>query len=1034
MKMNYNNLYDENYYKTSCGNISYEDEHFRKFFENVADHIVNDFHPQTVLDVGCAMGYLVAALRDRGVAAYGIDVSKYAISKVREDIRPYCRKCSALDPLPTDFPKNFDLVTTIEVAEHLYEEDAIPFIQNICKLADTVIFSSTSDDFSEKTHVNVQQTEYWVKRFAKNGFYNQVGYPAAYISQVAMVFKRTSDVAHVIENYERNRRMLVTQIEEIQRKPFQWNLAATLYYDLGKGYTEESKSVFDLKDYKITIDVPVDAGVQKVRFDPVEGKGCFVEDIQAIADDGAVEIQNANGFHLDNFDIFINTDPQFQIVLQGRTTGRIKIKANIYPFEDMAYFSLLSKFQELLKHREEINQYAEKIEKYSSDLLEKTDENMELQKSLKHYKEHYQVAINQRTDLTNQLAALQGAYQSISNSTCWKVTKPIRVLLDAVKKVLKSNRVTWTFCKGLKCLKQHGVRFTMRKVKYKFSEKARMKDFYRTHVLSDEERKIQEDTTFPKNIKFSILVPLYNTPEKFLKEMIESVISQTYSNWELCLANGSDGEHNNVGQIAAKYAQKDSRIRHQKLEKNLGISENTNACIEMSSGDYIALLDHDDILHPSALFEVMKAICDKSADFIYTDEATFEKSLDNIVTAHFKPDFAIDNLRANNYICHFSAFKRSVLDKAGWFRKEYDGSQDHDIILRLTSQAEKIVHIPKLLYFWRSHSNSVAADINSKTYAINAGKKAVLDHLKNAGLIASIESSKAFPTIYRIKYKISDHPLISIIILNRDHIENLHKCLISIIESSTYSNYEIIIVENNSIKHETFEYYDYLKSKYEFVRIISWEGVFNYSAINNFGFQHSKGKYILLLNNDMQVITPNWIEEMLMFAQRKDVGAVGAKLYFKDNTIQHAGIILGLGADRVAGHAFYKVGKDNLGYMGRLFYAQDVSAVTGACMLIPRHVYEEINGLDDSFAVAFNDVDFCMRIRKAGYLIVFTPYAELYHYESKSRGADDDPEKRKRFQSEVLRFQKRWSKELAAGDPYYNPNLTLDKEDFSLKN
>ena len=1029
MKMDYNNLYDENYYKTSCGNISYEDEHFRKFFENVADHIVNDFHPQTVLDVGCAMGYLVAALRDRGVAAYGIDVSKYAISKVREDIRPYCRKCSALDPLPTDFPKNFDLVTTIEVAEHLYEEDAIPFIQNICKLADTVIFSSTSDDFSEKTHVNVQQTEYWVKRFAKNGFYNQVGYPAAYISQVAMVFKRTSDVAHVIENYERNRRMLVTQIEEIQRKPFQWNLAATLYYDLGKGYTEESKSVFDLKDYKITIDVPVDAGVQKVRFDPVEGKGCFVEDIQAIADDGAVEIQNANGFHLDNFDIFINTDPQFQIVLQGRTTGRIKIKANVYPFEDMAYFSLLSKFQELLKHREEINQYAEKIEKYSSDLLEKTDENMELQKSLEHYKEHYQVAINQRTDLTNQLAALQGAYQSISNSTCWKVTKPIRVLLDAVKKVLKSNRVTWTFCKGLKCLKQHGVRFTMRKVKYKFSEKARMKDFYRNHVLSDEERKIQEDTTFPKNIKFSILVPLYNTPEKFLKEMIESVISQTYSNWELCLADGSDSEHNNVGQIAAKYAQKDSRIRYQKLEKNLGISENTNACIEMSSGDYIALLDHDDILHPSALFEVMKAICDKSADFIYTDESTFMGSIEK-GSPNYKPDFSPDTLRSYNYICHFSIFSRSLLLLVGKFKSEFDGSQDYDMILRLTEKAQKIVHIPMTLYYWRIHQSSASANLAMKPKVINAAKNAIRQHLDRIGLCGSVEDSTLIST-YRIKYQIIDNPLISIIIPNKDHVEDLEKCINSILKVTTYSNYEIIVVENGSTENITFDYYDELQNRYPNIEIIHWDGSFNFSAINNYGFRYSKGKYVLLLNNDMEVISSDWLQEMLMFAQRKDVGVVGAMLYYPDNTIQHAGVILGIGG--FAGHSHKHFRRGDYGYMGRLTLAQNLSAVTGACMLIPRHAFEEVHGLDDSFAVALNDVDFCMRIRKAGYLIVFTPYAELYHYESKSRGYEDTPEKQKRFEREVFRFQKRWSKELAAGDPYYNPNLTLEKEDFSVK-
>ena len=484
--------------------------------------------------------------------------------------------------------------------------------------------------------------------------------------------------------------------------------------------------------------------------------------------------------------------------------------------------------------------------------------------------------------------------------------------------------------------------------------------------------------------------------------------------------------------ICRQYAKKDSRIKYKKLEKNLGISGNTNACLEMASGDYIGLFDHDDLLHPAALYEVMRAICEQDADFIYTDELTFSGNTSNIITAHFKPDYAPDNLRANNYICHFSVFSDKILENVKGFRSEYDGSQDHDFILRATECAKKIVHIPEILYYWRSHPNSVAADINSKPYASIAGRKAVHDHIARHNMESIVESTKAFPAMYRVEYSLKEKPLISIIIPNKNHIEDLRKCVNSILNKSTYPSYEIIIVDNDSDEMVVEDYYKALKQN-EKIRIVSWNKKFNFSAICNYGVGFAKGRYVVLLNNDTEVITESWLEEMLMYAQRQDVGAVGAKLYFANNTIQHAGVVLGMGRHRTAGYIFSKVDKENLGYMGRLCYAQNLSAVTFACVMIPRHVWDEVGGLDESFAVAFNDVDMCMRIRKAGYLIVWTPYAELYHYESKSRGLEDTPEKKKRFEGEVKRFQERWKNELAAGDPYYNPNLSLDREDFSLR-
>lgn len=547
--------------------------------------------------------------------------------------------------------------------------------------------------------------------------------------------------------------------------------------------------------------------------------------------------------------------------------------------------------------------------------------------------------------------------------------------------------------------------------------------------ISKNRRNIESATQFDKNIKFSILVPLYNTPIKFLKQMINSVVDQTYSNWQLCLADGSDRDHAYVGEYVKSL--NDARISYKKLDKNMGISDNTNECIKLSDGDFIALFDHDDLLHPSALFEMVKVICEKNADFIYTDEVTFVGKTSNITIYNYKPDYSPDTLRSYNYICHFTAFSRELLEQVGFFNNEYDGSQDYDLILRLTEKAKNIAHIQKPLYFWRSHKASVASDVSAKPYVVDSAKRALSAHLERLGLSGRIEDS-VVPTTYKIQYDIKGTPLVSIVIPNKDHTDDLEKCLSSVYGKSTYKNFEVIVVENNSTEEKTFEYYKEAQSKYKDLKVITWENGFNYSAINNFAIKQANGEYVLLLNNDIEVITPDWLEQMLMFAQRDDVGAVGAKLYYSDDTIQHAGVIVGLGG--VAGHSHKFFDRDNPGYMARASIAQNLSACTAACLLVRKSVYEQVGGLDENYAVAFNDIDFCMAIRKAGYLIVFTPYAEFYHYESKSRGDEDTPEKRARFNSEVFRFQDKWGDELKAGDPYYNPNLTLDSENFALNN
>jgi len=668
------------------------------------------------------------------------------------------------------------------------------------------------------------------------------------------------------------------------------------------------------------------------------------------------------------------------------------------------------------------------------------------------YKEAYEKEHIKCADLAERVAELEEKNEElnfkinrIKTNPIWKMSAPFRKAMHYL--IRQRNRLK-------NCGNLRGI---WAKIKYKEREREAMERYGTASFPNEERRRREEETVFPHMVKFSILVPLYNTPKEYLTAMLDSVIAQTYQNWELCLADGSDvghadgsdvghadgsdGGHAYVGEICREYQKADrercggrERIIYQKLERNEGISGNTNRCLALATGEYIGLFDHDDILHPSVLYEYAKAINEQGADYLYCDETTFKNNdINKMLTMHFKPDYAIDNLRANNYICHFSVFHRHLLDGSELFRTKYDGSQDHDMILRLTDKAKKVVHVPKLMYYWRSHAGSVASGIQAKTYAVDAAKGAVADHLRNHGYTHfKITSTRAFETIFKISYQIIGNPKISIVIANKDHEPDLRRCITSIMEKSTYDNYEIIIVENNSETPEIQKYYEELREN-ERIKIITYQGVFNYSAVNNLGVKEAEGEYILLLNNDTQVITVNWMEELLMYAQREDVGAAGAKLYYGDKTIQHAGVVLGLGAHRTAGHSHYMQHRENLGYMGRLCYAQNVSAVTGACLMVSKELFEKAGGLDESFAISLNDVDFCIKLREMGYLNVFTPFAELYHYESVSRGLDDQGEKAARYNEESARFREKWKEVLEKGDPYYNPNFSLDRSDFSLK-
>lgn len=539
---------------------------------------------------------------------------------------------------------------------------------------------------------------------------------------------------------------------------------------------------------------------------------------------------------------------------------------------------------------------------------------------------------------------------------------------------------------------------------------------------------IQEEiAAFDQQPLISLVMPVYNVDPKWLEKALKSVEAQWYENWELCIA---DDKSTNESTIAYIESISNPKIKVTRLQENLNISGASNAALQSAQGEYIMLMDNDDEITPDALYEVVKCINDTNADFIYSDE-DFISPEGEYINPHFKPDFSPDLLLSHNYITHLSCFKRTLLDEVGHFNPAYDGAQDYELFLRLTEKASTIQHIPKVLYHWRMLESSTSLNSEAKPEALERGKQLLEETLRRRGIDGSVEYGNMHH-YFRVRYTIKNNPLVSIVIPFKDKPELLEMCINSILEKSTYTNYEIIGISNNSEEESTFTCMTELESKDPRVKFYEYNVPFNYAQINNHAVDtYAKGEHILLLNNDIEIISPDWIEAMLEHSQRAEIGCVGAKLYYPDDTVQHAGIIIGLGG--YAGHSHKHYPRENPGYFNRLNVIQNVSAVTAACLMIEKRIYHEVDGMDEvNFKVAYNDVDFCLRVMEAGYYNLFTPYAQMYHHESVSRGYETTPEKIARFQTEKEALYARHNTILDNGDPYYNPNLNHDKEDFSL--
>lgn len=543
-------------------------------------------------------------------------------------------------------------------------------------------------------------------------------------------------------------------------------------------------------------------------------------------------------------------------------------------------------------------------------------------------------------------------------------------------------------------------------------------DWLKTHEKFSEYKKQKYEPLI------SILIPVYNIGREYLSDCLNSILDQTYQNFEVCLVDDHSSKEE-TREVLEEYSKKDKRIRVKYRKENGHISKATNDALKMAKGEFVALMDDDDVLPPEALYENVKVLNEnKNIDMIYSDEDkinTEGKRCD----PNFKSDFAPDSLLSSNYICHFTVLRKSIMDKIGGERSEYDGAQDYDLFLRFTENTipEKIYHIPKILYHWRMVEGSTSMVIDNKSYALERGRLAIEDALKRRKIKGKVSIAKDCPYYY-IEYDVSDNPKVEIIIPTKDLASTTRKCLESIYEKTTYKNFEICLVNNNSEKEETFKLFDEFKKKHKNFKVLDANFEFNYSKINNLAVKNTKSDYIVLLNNDTEIITPNWIEIMLGYAKQDRIGCVGAKLLYPDNTVQHGGVVLGLGG--VASHIFLGYDRNATVWGGRLSVPYDYSAVTAACLMISREKYNEVGGLEENLMVAYNDVDFNLKLLKKGYYNVFVPMAELYHYESKSRGRDTTSEKYKRFVFESKYMYDKWNKEIA-NDKFYNPNYSLKR-------
>ncbi|MDR1538628.1 MAG: glycosyltransferase [Clostridiales bacterium] len=947
-----NEIFDADFFKTDCGMDYANTEHWESFFGGIASNIIRTFDPQTVMDAGCAFGYLVAALRDRGVEAYGFDVSEYAIKNLCEGAKDYCFFHSITEPLPEEYNRKYDLVITIEVLEHLYPELGNKAIANLCKYSDTIVFTSTPSDYNNKTHFNVRQSEYWCMEFAKNSFFRDPYHPVDFICSWAMTFTKKEDIALATFEHELCRRIEIARIHN----------------ELLKKDNEISDRQQEIVDKESVI------SKQQKEITKKEAEIVELEQIKTECEN-MLEIKQ---LELD--------EKEEQLEVTHKTL-----------------YDMNSKIDTVLQSMAE-----------KKELLTKTEA------ELSHYKELYSITINIHDENLRELTKYKSCYESISNATFWKITKPLRFAVSGLKAVLHKIPGMKSVFKVLKSMKHYGFQYTVGKTKFHFNHKKQSKLYINKSSLTPDERKIQENYNLPKHVKFSIITPIYNTPEKYLRDMIESVLRQTYKYWELCLIDVSDVRHSYVSIICEEYKEKDKRVLYKKLDENPGIAQNSNSAIDMATGDYIVLLDHDDVLSECALFENAYALQNIEADVIYSDEDRIDKNNTRHYLPFYKPDWSPDLLYSQMYICHLLVIKKELLDFIGKFESKFDGSQDYDLMLRLSERTKLIYHISKVLYSWRESKLSASVNAESKPYAQNAGLNALNAHLLRKYNGMAYANNGPYPFTYDVRFNtMGNRPLVSIIIPMRDKFELTAQSIRSIIEKSSYDNWEVLVINNRSSQQESFEWLKKITDQDSRIHRVEADFDFNWSKLNNLGMQYAKGDVYIFLNNGITAITPDWIERLSENALRDDIGIVGPLLLFEDNRIQHAGVIVGMGG--WADHIFKGMEAIHFGspYVSPMV-RRNVLAVTGACLAVSRKTIEKIGMFDEKFTVCGSDVELCLRAYDSGLYNLYEANTKLYHLESKSLDTFIP-------NSDFELSQEVYEPYRENIDPYFNINLNINE-------
>lgn len=898
--------YDEEYYSKylSEAGIAYsrQEPSWLQFFNSMAAEIVDRIQPKKVLDVGCAIGMLVEALRDRGVDASGIDVSSWAIRQMPSPLRPYCSIGSVLDALSD----KYDLITCIEVLEHLPPASAPVAVANLCAHTDSVLVSSTPDDVVELSHLNVEPPDYWARLFAEQGFTRDFSFDAGFVSPQAALFRRNeASLEEVVGGYEAL-----------------------------------------LRASQLSLD--------RTRAELVE---------MAETRDVAVEQRDAAVFEHDAIAARLNA--------LGAEHGRLA---------DQAAQVAQRRAAESLAAERHIEQLERDQSCLVNDLGAAHDEADRYRRELE---------ATQATKVFRYTKGLRRVYQHVRRrrpELVGSVTEPVQPV-----PVWERSYEKWV-------------------------------ELYDSldgpsHAALERRLSALEDRPL-----VSIILPVYNTPEPLLRRAIDSVRAQIYSTWELCIADDRSTDPT-VAVVLAEYEASDERVRVVRRDNNGHIAAASNTALELASGSWVAPMDHDDELTPHALAHVVLALAKKpGAGMVYTDEDKVDLE-GRRHSPYFKPDFDPLLLLGQNFLGHLVLYRRDLVARAGGYREGFEGSQDWDLTLRVAELMadDEVLHVPRVLYHWRTHPGSTAAGISAKPYARDAGRRAVLEHIDRLGASGNVVTNPATGW-HRVRWTLPDPaPKVSIVVPTRDgHL--LARCLESVFRLTSYPDYEILVVDNGSLSRATL---NLLSSQEHLVRVVRDERPFNYSALNNVAVSRAEGELVCLLNDDCEVTDSEWLSELVGQVMQEGVGVAGAKLLYPDRRIQHAGVVLGL--DSVAGHVHRLSDRMASGHGGRLHLPQTFSAVTAACMVVRRGVWNQVGGLDEEhLPIAFNDVDFCLRVREAGWRIVWTPFAELIHHESATRGEDTGP-RAEGFAHECAYMKSRWGRELRC-DPAYNPNLSLQSE------